>query len=91
MVVATRPFTKLWSLFTPPLNSKVHMGPFKALPTIPFSNWTFLKERKRKKKLKTQNKYISHSFNNFQKKMKLRKQLSIVIGMVFYKVFSTIM
>lgn len=37
-VVATNPTTLLWSMLTPPENSKVQMGPFRALPTTPPSN-----------------------------------------------------
>lgn len=37
-VVATSPTTGLWSMFTPPENSKVQIGPFRALPTTPPSN-----------------------------------------------------
>lgn len=41
-VVATRPTTALWSILTPPENSNVQMGPFRAFPTTPPSNCVLL-------------------------------------------------
>lgn len=40
--MATNPTTEEWSLFTPPEYAKVHIGPFKALPTTPPSKLNLL-------------------------------------------------